>query len=332
MDVEVTILVESYNHAEGSSLDRLLATLRPAASAAARHGAAEVVLADSSANPDLTALVKRAAPTIRQITVRGESYDDAKMAAAAAARGDFVVFLDGDCIPVGETWLEAHLSALRSGAPASGGATRYEGGFLQKLLSVMDFGFLYAGEGEPAQCYGSNNIGFSRELLSSCPVRDRGMRCNCYLHAQELIARGTPAQLNPAALVEHEIKPFWKERQRRGYDHVAAVWANPDLPERHLLKLGPLAAPVFYAREVLLDWLRLPAARRTVDLSRPAAIAAVALFPLIRLADLAGIVRALCTPPSRRPAQRLQPSNSRPESSRSPSTSGRNRSASSARR
>jgi hypothetical protein len=298
---EVTILVESFNHGEGSPLERLLATLRPAAAAAHAHGAAEILLADPVEDPELTATLAREAPEVRRIGVSGGSYDEAKMKAAAAARGRYVVFLDGDCIPVDEGWLTAHLRALRAGAGVSCGLTRYEGGLLQKALSVMDFGFLLPATEREVTCYASNNVGFERELLLACPIADGSMRCNCYAHAQELRRRGRPGLLTPDALVEHEIKPFWKERLRRGYDHVAAIWANPELPERRLLRLGPLAAPLFYAREAALDARRLASGWRAVGLSRAGAAAAFAVLPLLRLTDLVGLTRALATPRRRRP-------------------------------
>lgn len=299
--IEVSILIESYNHAEGSPLERLFETLRPAVALARRHGAAEVLLADSSADPELLRRLEAELPEVRRIEASGSSYDEAKMAAAAQARGRWVVFLDGDCIPLSDDWLEAHLRTLRAGARASCGMTRYEGGFLQRMLSVLDFGFLLPATPRPVPCYASNNVAFERSLLEACPVPDAGMRCNCYLHAQTLAARDAPVMLSPAATVEHEVKPFWPERLRRGYDHVAAVWANPSLPERRLLALGPLAAPLLLAREVALDLGRLRAGWRAVGFSPVGAVGAVFLLPLVRAVDLIGITRALITPRSRRP-------------------------------
>lgn len=272
--------------------------MRPAVAAARAHGSAEVLLADPVEDPELTATLAREAPEVQRIGAPGGSYDEAKMKASAAARGRYVVFLDGDCIPVGEGWLTAHMRALRAGARASCGLTRYGGGFIQKVLSVLDFGFLLPATDREVSCYASNNVGFDRELLLSCPVPDGGLRCNCYAHAQEL--------------------------RRRGYDHAAAIWANPELPERPLLRLGPLAAPLFYAREVFLDLRRLLAGRRAVGLSRPSTAAALVTLPVLRLADLIGITRARWRRRrgAGRPAQTLQSSSRRPENSRRRAASG----------
>jgi hypothetical protein len=299
-DLEATILVESYNHEEGSSLSRLFETLGPAVEIARANGSTEVVLADTSDDPELERRLAAEAPEVRRIPVAASHYDDAKLEAAAQSRGRFIVYLDGDCVPLDRGWLDAHLEALTAGSPASAGVTRYEGGFLQRILSVMDFGFLTGDAGEPVDCFASNNVGFDRWTLLGRPRPESAMRCTCYVQARELAADGAAPVLTPRARAAHEIKPFWKERVRRGHDQVAAVWTDPSLPERPLLRLGPLAAPLFYGRDLLVGWRRLSRHRRSFGLSAPGAAAAAALLPVLQLPDLIGLLRALCTPPSRR--------------------------------
>lgn len=53
----------------------------------------------------------------------GLGYDDAKMMAAREARGGYLLYLDGDCLPQ-PGWKEAFLGKLRAGATAVGGYTR----------------------------------------------------------------------------------------------------------------------------------------------------------------------------------------------------------------
>ena len=138
---EVSIILESYNHAEGSSLDRLAISLRAALSTASDYGAAEVLLADSSGDPDLPAMLVEDLSAVRHVDATGHPYDEAKVVAAAQAQGDYILFLDGDVIPDHHDWAAAHVAALRNGAVATTGFTRYEGGYLQQLCTVMDFGF-----------------------------------------------------------------------------------------------------------------------------------------------------------------------------------------------
>jgi glycosyltransferase involved in cell wall biosynthesis len=307
---EVSIIVESYNVAEGSSPARLTMSLRAALRTAAVCDA-EVLLADSSGDPEVPAILVDDLSAVRWVDATGHPYDEAKGLAASQARGDYILFLDGDVIPDHEDWATAHVSVLRSRAVATTGFTHYEGGYLQELCTVMDFGFLLPVEDRDARCYASNNAGFRADVLQECPIPEGPLRCHCYEHADLLRRRGTPARLVPAATVAHEKQPFWDERFRRGFDQVGVCWTNKSLPESRLLKLGPLAAPIFYARDVLFDWRRILRSRRDVGWGPLKAAAALVLMPVLRLPDLVGIVRALVTPPRARvaaPATRTDPS------------------------
>ena len=289
---DVSVVVESYNHGEGSSLQRLALALRAATDAIDDHGEGEVLVADSSRDPALSELLEREFPRVRIVVADGCAYDDSKMKAAAEARGQFVLYLDGDCIPA-PGWLESHLQVLRDGALATTGLTRYDGGFLGAVQTVMDFGFLLPAGRRPVPCYAFNNSAFRREVFQETPIPQGPMRCGCYAHAQLLQQAGTPVQMVPEARVRHERPPFFKERFRQGFDLVAACWTNPKLREGALLRAGPFAAPVFYARAVVKDLRRLTLGRRDIGLRAWQVPFAALLLPCFRLVDLAGIVRAL---------------------------------------
>jgi hypothetical protein len=113
--------------------------------------------------------------------------------------------------------------------------------------------------------------------------------------------------MTPGARVTHERQAFLPERYRRGFDLVAACWVNPSLPETRLLRLGVLATPLFYLREVVNDQRRLYAGRRELGIRRWQVPFAMVLLPFLRLADLRGIVRAL-GPGGRSSGVGLQPS------------------------
>jgi glycosyltransferase involved in cell wall biosynthesis len=306
---EISVVVESYNHAEGSALERFALSLEAATERVARHRDGEVLVADSSGDADLLELLERRFPDVRRIDTRGLGYDRAKMRTATEARGRFLVFLDGDCVPDPD-WLERHVSALRDGAHASSGLTLYDGGFLAALEGVMDFGFLLPEVPRALPCYASNNTAFRREVLLETPAPDGPMRCNCYAHAQLLVERGTPVHMTPGARVTHERQAFFAERFRRGFDLVAACWANPGLPETRLLRLGVVATPFFYLREVANDLNRLRTGRRELGIRIWQLPFAAALLPVMRLADVPGIVRALA-PGGRKSGIGLQPSSER---------------------
>jgi hypothetical protein len=292
VSVEASVVVETYNHAEGTSGSRLEDALRAASAMTAAHGSAELIVLDVSGGDALWERLQPLVPDARRVVAGGLDYDEAKAKAAREARGEYVLYLDGDCLPE-DGWLDAHLGVLRAGVPATGGFTRYDGGFVGGFATLLDFGFLLPVRPRDLGCYASNNSGFRREVLLETPCPDGPMRCRCFAYAQELLRKGTPIRLVPEARVRHELPEFREERYRQGFDAVAALWVNPERPQARLLRLGPFAAPLLYAECVARDWWRLAADGSALGLS-PAGIGAAALLaPLARLIDLAGMLRAL---------------------------------------
>src|SRR3954468_3912085 len=138
--MEATVVVETYNLEEGTSSHRLVDALAVASSMVEAHGDAELVVLDVGGDARWAQL-HAVVPTARRVVAAGLGYDGAKGVAAQEAQSDYVVYLDGDCLPE-PGWLDAHLAALRAGAPATCGVTRYDGGFFGALCTLLDFGFL----------------------------------------------------------------------------------------------------------------------------------------------------------------------------------------------
>lgn len=292
-DPTVSFVIETYNLGEGTDQDRFVGALHAATTAAAECEG-EVLVVDICGSPEIRAIVAEAAPSARIVDAVDLSYDDAKMLAAAEARGEAVVYLDSDCEPEGP-WHRELLSALRAHPDKAGvgGFTRYAGaGVIPALMSVMDFGFLYPVRERPLACYAFNNAAFHRRTLIDCPIARGPVRCGCFAHAQELLRRGTPLMLAPRARVVHDLPPIVRERTRQGYDTIGACWANPRLPEARWLWLGVFSVPLFYAMRVALDWKRLAVGFRELDLSVPGLCAAMVLAPVLRLLDVYGMIRA----------------------------------------
>ena len=291
--LDVSVVVESYNLAEGTSAVERFRLARAAASRMlAVFGAGELLVTDAAGDPAVAELLDREFPRARLVDARGLGYDEAKYKAAVEAASKYVVFLDGDCVP-NDQWLRAHLEALRAGAHATTGVTRYDGGWRSAVESILDFGFMFPPRARWVDCYGSNNSGFRRDTLIATPPPQGPMRCTCYAHARELKRRGTPVRLVPDAKTRHEPQPLVAERYRQGFDTIASCWIDTSLPEARLLRLGVAAAPLFYARAVVNDWRRLLQSRRELGLASWQAVVSLPLFPLLRLIDLAGMVRAL---------------------------------------
>jgi hypothetical protein len=290
---DVAVIVESFNETEHSSVDRLAGALDAAQRAAREHGSARVVLADGGNAPAVARLIAERFPDVDRVPAEVYDYDHAKRSAATAADAKIVVYLDGDCRPH-EGWLPALLEPIESGrAIAAAGFTTYEGGWLARVLSVMDFGFLLPREDRPLGCYSSNNAAFATEALVETPAPDGDMRCRCFAHAQLFERKGTPIHMAPDAAVQHEEVPFFKERMRRGWDLVTAARIDPDVPEARWLPLGVRAAPRFMLYNLRWDVRRVLRSGGDMGLGPLGRLAAIPVMGAIRMLDLVGIVAAL---------------------------------------
>ena len=293
MSGTVTIVVESYTYSEDRDLALLGRSLRTACEMQ-RHDPErrEVVFADICPPGELSELLRNY-PEVRQINVTGRSYDQMKLATAREVRGEYLLFLDGDCLPQ-PGWLEAHCAALMTGeAVATGGFTRYTGGHLAAICTLLDFGFMFPVKRRTIGCYASNNCGFLRAAYLEVPIEQSEMRSNAYAHTQALLRASKPVLLIPEARVRHACTPFFSERFRQGFDLVAACRMNPALGESAFLPLGVFAAPLFYGQAVLRDLKRLAAGYRDLDLPVWFVPVAALLLPVFRLVDFCGIVKAL---------------------------------------
>ena len=289
---DVAVIVESYNEGEHSSVERLAQALGAARREARAHGSARVMLADSGASEAVVGLLRDRFPEVERVPAGGAGYDMAKVRAAQAAGTPIVAYLDGDCIPA-EGWLTELVRPIEEGrAVATAGFTRYEGGFLPRVASVLDFGFLLPVRERPVGCYASNNAAFATETLVAVPPEGE-LRSNCFHHAQALERRGTPMRLVPGARVQHEFLPIVPERLRRGWDLVAAARQDPQLPEARWLRLGLLATPLFLAQNLRYDVRRLFAGGADLGLTGVRRLAALPLLAALRIVDVRGIVAAL---------------------------------------
>ena len=99
-------------------------------------------------------------------------------------------------------------------------------------------------------------------------------------------------KLIPEARVLHETQPMIRERTRQGFDTIAACWEDPDVPEARFLKYGIFSIPLYYARDLQLDWRRAFQARKPLGQSWLQFLMALPLFPILRLLDVMGMLQA----------------------------------------
>ena len=318
----ITIITETYNHLEGQSWHRFERSVSAAIAACEgfsddpTEGPNHVLVIDASPDGRAEALIAAHQPetmvNLRHLRVPvGTSYDQIKDLGALEATTPIIVYLDGDCIPVGDpaAWLRAMFDELSStGAPGVSGSTVYEGTSpLSIACSAMDFGFVHYRDDGVLTSYTSNNVMFLRAARVEDSAELDGMRCSCYPQAQRFLRNGAPLRhaRSAAALVSHEMPPIWDERFRRGYDAVAVAWEDPRVFEARCFGGNHLIAASLGLARYLTSSLRLDARsvlslRRYQKFGRARSAAAIALLPVLRIVDALGIWRALLLGPDPR--------------------------------
>ena len=294
--MDVTIVTEAYNLTEGQGLRELEVATRTVLGLLEDRPGREGLVMTPCADPRVEALVRGRHPRLRLVCGDGIGYDGLKCLAAEEARGDFVAYLDGDCVPARSDWLERLVGPLRRGeADVAAGLTVYDGTDpLTHACTVLDFGFLL--DAEPSGsigCYASNNVAFPTELRRRVRPSHEVMRCNCYQHAQLLLHHGYRVRCFPEAFVLHQLPDVRKERWRRGYDLVAASWLNPDLSEAGWIESSEAIVARLVEENLAQDRRRLAHFARQLRWRRGLASRVRRLLPRLRRLDAIGIRRAL---------------------------------------
>jgi hypothetical protein len=306
-----TIVVETFNLAEGQSLDSLRDALS-AACIAAREGKGSghsVMLVDpSGGDPRVAQLLASLDGPVRYVPTPVDArYDGSKDMASQLAASEFVVYLDGDCVPVYSAgqWLDAMLEPLRTtDAAGAGGITVYRGkSFVYLACTVMDFGYLadHADGDVPTAlgCYASNNAAFRRDWRATTPAARPPVRCACYSHTQFAARNGSSIVLaaSPYSMVDHELPPFFRERVRRGRDAVRAVRIDPLAEEAEFFSRpdGRMVRGVldFYSAVVETDRRHLETFSAWMGSSQRTQTIARLSFPVFRLIDAFGVALEL---------------------------------------
>jgi len=290
---EISLVTESFNLAEGQSFDAFATACRALAGMLSQQSA-EILVCDASNDARVAALVD-ALPSARLLPSQDLGYDAQKNLAARSARGRYVVYLDGDCWPRSEDWLDRLLQPLRDGrAQASGGTSYYDAPTPTAMaMSIIDFGYTWERPDAALDCYAANNVAFTTTLRCEVPAVEDGMRCNCYAHTQELRRRGRDILSVIEASVWHEMPDIERERHRRGYDVAAACWINPLQVESAALSPTDVALRWHRARFAHLDQLRLRCAPVTLGITSDNIGDVHAEILRLRELDLAGLFVAL---------------------------------------
>jgi hypothetical protein len=237
-ELSVLLVTEAYNVSEGQSEASFVRAVSEIEKIAASHANVAVAVIDPTVDGVAKPLLKHSHPSIKVWHLPALSYDAQKNFIALNSNRNIIIYLDGDCRPMSDTWFEKILAPFANEeVSAVGGLTVYDDFSIRGMaMSILDFGFLYGKSGQSLGCYASNNVAFRREALMAIPIPLSGqMRCGCYKHAQLMERAHMPVRFASDAVALHELPDIKKERHRRGYDHVAALWVDPQLPETAML-------------------------------------------------------------------------------------------------
>jgi cellulose synthase/poly-beta-1,6-N-acetylglucosamine synthase-like glycosyltransferase len=261
-----------------------------------------VVVDDAVAQADVSE-IRRRYPDIKLVPSGVSNYFAAKNSGAAAGSGEYVVFLDGDCVPEPDC-VELLVERFEPDVAVVAGRVRYTGGsWTARIFSVPDFAYIMSEQDGQANGLNLSNGAFRRDVLMKLPLDARLRRDGgCYQLFHRIRATGARALYEPRAVAAHGIDVgglgFIRKHYGRGYDGTAVY----KLDETGLFRgtswyrrFGPLALVALTGRRILLDWRRMARHRKQIGFSLLALPAYAALGASLRLVELAGGVAASLT-------------------------------------
>ncbi|HEX6159422.1 MAG TPA: glycosyltransferase [Thermoanaerobaculia bacterium] len=307
----VSVVIETVTSREDTSTGALADDLEPTLAAIAaqtypRERIETIVVLDPDVPAGTAAEIERRHPAVRVVMARAQNYFVAKNAGAAAATGEIVALLDGDCVPATD-WLETLVARLGPGIDVVAGCTRYSGTSLAaRTFSVPDFAYVLSEQGNASGIL-INNVAFRRDVLLAHPFEERIRRNGgCFLQFHQLRRAGVTVVYEEKAVVAHGLDiaglGFVKKHFGRGFDGVAVYRADDGAVlrgTRLFRRAGALVLPPIYARRIVIDWVRIFRHRKAIDVSLLTLPYYGAVAVMLRLIEFAGALTAVVVPASR---------------------------------
>ena len=261
-----------------------------------------VILDQKVSNIDAEEVCKRY-PSVKFVSSLASNYFAAKNAGVAAARGEIVALVDGDCESAPD-WLESLVGSFEGSVAAVAGRTRYKGDSrTARTFSVPDFAYILAEKNGAASGFNISNVAFRRDVILSHPFDARISRDGgCYLLFHQLRAKGGRVLYQPRALVAHGLDfqgfGFVRKHFNRGYDGVAVYQLDDGevlRGTRVLRRFGAVGLVAITVRRIVIDCVRMLRHRRQIGIP----VVALPYFGLVavttRFIELVGSLAAIVT-------------------------------------
>jgi glycosyltransferase involved in cell wall biosynthesis len=233
-----------------------------------------IVVVDDGIDEAEIAAIARRHPRVVLVKSDASNYFAAKNRGAAAASGELIVFLDGDCVPESDC-LERLADSFEPDVAVVAGRVLYSGGsWTARIFSVPDFAYILTRSDGQANGLNLSNAAFRRELIMRHPLDERLRRNGgCYQLFHRIRGAGARVLYQPAAVASHGIDVgglgFLRKHFDRGYDGLA-VYRFDDAGlfrgTAWVRRLGPIALAALTVRRILVDWARLARHRRQIGI------------------------------------------------------------------
>ena len=254
----MTVFIPTYNGED--YLDRLLTAVENQDF----DGDIEILLIDSGSTDSTLEIIARH-PAVRLVQIPKAEFGHGKTRnrAAELARGEFIVYLSHDAVPVGSQWLRELLLPMR---PSSAGGNDAQAVFAKhvaraKCFPSLTYGIrgVFAGCGPdgqvtvvdgavdsvdalPAsQLFYSDVCSATRRdfLLNTVPYQDLPYSEDLAF-AKDMLAAGYRKAYQPAAVVEHSNDVTLREYPRRTFDEFLGMRRVGEVPSG-MSRVGMLA-------------------------------------------------------------------------------------------
>lgn len=252
----------------------------------------ELLVVVPSTNKDLATFLEKTHPACQIVWSDRETYYAMKMSGVNAAQGEFVAFVDSDCIPCVD-WAESIVESLSAGFDVVAGKTRYSRhAWFSKTFSLFSFGHLRNDEHGEANGFIVNNCGFRTNVIRDHAFDDLEHRTGSgYTLSRKLKKLGFRITYNPQVLAmhyNHGLAYHLANRLRSGHEVIRLSQDDVDevLADTRFLRFGVLAPFIHAIRRFHYDLKTLWTNHRDLGISRLAIPVHAAAAFLIRTLEV----------------------------------------------